>query len=625
VSHGIHFLVAVLYAGSCFGIGSLLLKLFRVNKVLRDTETGATRAVSGFLLGSGVFANLWLLLALHGHLTRAVIGAVSLAGIVCAIVTLVTERYCLVPALRVWWRDLSALQVSWKAIAAIVGIYIVLVAAWVLLYPPSGDALAFYMVLPKVMAASHRLLPLSGYEDFTQIGLFGECHYAALMSIWSPAAAKMFGLITGMCGLFMLCRIGRLAGGGIKTGILACAVFISSTAVLLVMTDGKVDIFGTALGLSAYYWALRSAAVDKKGIAALCLAGLFMGFSLVAKVSFIPALAPGIILIIVWQQWATCGRKVSVTLVRSCCAGVALLLLCVVIPWISQWIKNTQLFSNPLLPFVGAANGSVFSQTWFSPDVTLRILLTYPFALTFGRYPMQGGDFSPLLLLLLPLALLLPKPKQWASSTLFRITAAALLGTIIFVALRPSVFAPRYLMATLLLFVPLAACAAEYVCNAEPSRRWLKRGVVFGTISVLLISLGVKAGIGAQCLRVLRGTTTSEQLDGARFRAEESLNKAAVPGDRIYVAGYYRYWLRPDLIQAGSTTAEVKEMSTLSSPEARWDFLQKRGFSFLLVDRETHAKSEPLFATTRVPAGMRTAALFNEGNYLVCRIQSADH
>jgi hypothetical protein len=178
---------------------------------------------------------------------------------------------------------------------------LVLLLGFVTLLPPTGgsDAEAFYLALPKLIAATHRLLPMpGGYEHFTQIGLQGEMHFAALMSVSNYHAAKLFVWPTSLAIGLMVMGLGKLVGLGRQGNYISIAILFTSTAFTNIIWDGKVDLFATAMGLSAYYWALQRTSVP----GAVKMAGLFTGLALVAKFSFIPTLLPGVMLLVFLQR-----------------------------------------------------------------------------------------------------------------------------------------------------------------------------------------------------------------------------------------------------------------------------------------------------------------------------------
>src|SRR5262249_3321925 len=137
----------------------------------------------------------------------------------------------------------------------------------------------------------------------------------------------------------------------------------------------------------------------------------------------------------------------------------------------------------------------ITEQAWVGPEATRRIILTYPLAVTYGQYPMQDGNISALVLAFVPLLLLGSRSRQLRESPIVQLSTAALSGIVLWVMLRPSVLAPRYFMASLLAFVPLAMSGSELVLGREgKTSSWLRRGVLLCALVVVLSSLGVISG-----------------------------------------------------------------------------------------------------------------------------------
>src|SRR5271157_4036781 len=201
----------LVYSAACLGGGTLALRVlaYRSNSDLK--QSAGTMLATAFALGQGLLASLWLLLALVGWFSRPVIVGV---GVVFALSGIILARYWFYDFARQFvhiWRELRAESWEWQAVALFT---LILCAAWgtSLGRDLNGDATAFYMALPKVIAASHRLVPLPGYEGFTTTGLQGEMHYAALMALGSPDAARLFAWPTMLAGAILLLAICRQAG-----------------------------------------------------------------------------------------------------------------------------------------------------------------------------------------------------------------------------------------------------------------------------------------------------------------------------------------------------------------------------------------------------------------------------
>ena len=144
----------------------------------------------------------------------------------------------------------------------------------------SGDGVAFYMVLAKVMAASQRVTPVSGHEfNHGVSGFMGEMHHAVMLMLDGEQAAMLFVWVTAVSMLALVVALcGRLGVGKVGKWV-AVVMVLSSTSVTFYLTDGKVDLFAAAMGVSALYWALQ---VKRGGVAlsAVSLSALCNSFNL---------------------------------------------------------------------------------------------------------------------------------------------------------------------------------------------------------------------------------------------------------------------------------------------------------------------------------------------------------
>jgi hypothetical protein len=176
-------------------------------------------------------------------------------------------------------------------------------------------------------------------------------------------------------------------------------------------------------------------------------------------------------------------RVISIDIFKMCC----LFAILGVIAWIPQLIKNWMLFDAPLAPFFGLTDKNWLNQEWFNQEVTRRILMTYPFALVSGRYPMQGGGLSFLFIAFLPFLFWL-NTKSCNRTLLFAVTFSGLVSLAVWMLIRPSVIAPRYILATLLLFVPVLAIAVEHALKKINNSKLVEHTVVAATLLAILIS-----------------------------------------------------------------------------------------------------------------------------------------
>jgi len=458
--------------------------------------------------------------------------------------------------------------------------------ASVLLLRPYGDAVAFYMVLPKVIASAGILRPLPCYEAFTQIGLLEELHFAALMCLGLTDAAKgiVFYLLLSIVALLVV--LGSMIGLKRCGKYLLIAFVLSSTTVTLYVGDGKVDLAGAAFGLAAICCICRTDA--DRDWASERLAGLFAGWAVIAKVSLIVSLMPCLLALVIWRHWGGIGSLKRI--MRASSVFLCWTLLATAL----HVVKNAWLFQEPLAPFVLFHGGQPWTeQAWFDASALPRLLVTYPLALVFGQYPMQGGGLSPLFLLLAPFALLSP-PACNDRGLGRRLFFATLIGILAWVIARPCVMAPRYVLPVLLLLSLPVVRGAEYVLETEGGFRWLSLSI-WVTVAASLLLTSNRMGCAPDDLigsiRQPELHATHPTVTGANW-----FNRHARSGDRVFAATYYRYWWRADLLQTCSNQLEKTRVISVSGPAQFWEGLFAGGFRFLVYDELTHRQAFPFLS-----------------------------
>ena len=580
--------VLIGYSAACLGCGLLIWILFKQRLDGTESVSAGTILATAFILGEGVLASFWLLLALGGWLSFLVVAPLSF---VFAASGLYLGRDILSSFWRqivTIWRELRKDTWGWQALALLTSFSCL---AWItsLGRPIGWDASAFYFAIAKLVAVSHRLIPMPGFEPFTNIGLQGELHYAALMILHSSEAAKLFAWPTIIAAGMILASLGRVAGMGRRGQWLTLSLLFSSSAVINLSGDGKVDLFGAALGLAAYYLAVQIHFNRTK--AALLLTGLFSGYSIVAKLSYAPVMVPSIALLVLWRYADELKDKTQrLSVLKSFLHGSLIILAGLILALIPHFIKNGLLYHNPISP-IGSGAMNWLNQIWYGPEITRRILLTYPLALTYGSYWSQDGGMSPLILAFAPLALFLPRPRTLLSSPLAAMTFAALFGVLAWTIYNPSVFTPRYILATLLLLILLPARAAEYVSLTDQKLRLLRAGVMISAF-IVLIAVGLYflnlVYFPKKTVQVLEGKMSECSRDGEYCYAMEAINQKAPPGARVYLASYQHYWLRDDLLQCSSNNLDMIGSANVTG-DRLWLELYQRGFTYLLIDETTHS------------------------------------
>lgn len=599
--------ILLIYITACLGIGGFLVKF--LSKKTNNISPAAYLSTS-FLLGQGLIATIWLCFSLGGIFTLPVIICFLLLGISCFYIFLRQQIPLLARQFQSIWLEFKSDRWEWKVIAILATI---LFLEWGTSLGRSllGDASAFYFALPKVIAASHRLVPLPGYVNFMYVGFQGEMHYAALMALGSADAAQLFAWPTIFAGAILLLALGRQIGLQRQGQWVAFIMVFTSSCVIWLSGDGKTDLFAVSLGLATYFWTMQT--WKNKDRLSPWLIGLFAGFAVTAKFSYIPVLLPGIALIICWSYFEEIkdsrSRKNGVVnlLITS-----GIILASFFLAMAPHMIKNTIFFQNPLAPI----GQSSVSQIWFSAETTRRILLTYPLALTFGSYWAQYGDLSPLLLAFLPLGLILGRPRNYNKSPLFICTMVALLGLIIWMISEPSVIAPRYFMPTLLLFILMPSKGVDTICQNK-RKPWFLYSIVvfsiFGTIISTALYFNNLVFFPTSVGKFFLGEITECDRTGEYCHAMETINKDAALGDRLFLASYHRYWLRPDLLQCVDNPSDT---FSDTSAENYWSSIYQNGFRYLLIDHSTHT----IPFITEVPIWLKLTNLYEGSTLSVYRL-----
>ena len=620
-------------ATTCLGVA--LLKIVRRNcRTVPDISCSALLA-SAFFLGQGILANIWLLVSLTGYFTPWVVlgvlgacivvggkgTAAVLDGLVQSLRSLVTEQ-----ARETW---------IWQVVAGASLILVLATAGKMLIMPLAGDAITFYLPFPKLIAYEQAMVPLPCFEWMCTISLQGEMHWAALFLFGIGSRAVLFTWPVAAGTACLLLNLATLGGVGRRGQWIVLAMLFASTTFTFHVGDGKVDLFGAGLGVACAYWLVQAGRLEGPRTC-LVLAGAFAGLAVIAKLSLLVVLAPASGTLLLWHAvlrtealpgWrAAAGRFVGAGLLFGPCA------LAMLIPHV---IKNAMIFDEPFAPFVVLHGPSsiITSQCWFSPATTAKIVAIYPLALVYGRYPMMGGNLSPLLLMFAPLLIFLPRPACWRTSVMCQIACLGVVGLVAWLVVRPSVVAPRYILPPLfLLMIPLAR-AAEWACSRPDRPRLVSLAVVGAILSVSMIHVTQSFGgdsirrTWVKIARALCGTVY--QNDNYYCQGSEVVNEHAGDTERVFVATYNTVWLRDDLLARLNGQHETAAFASQPSVQERWEFLHRQGFRFVLLDRCTHPAFVDFLGVNKqtddletMPCGIHVEKRFQEGNLAVYELRA---
>jgi hypothetical protein len=631
-----------LYSLAVFSLGVLVLKSFFAD--LADREFPLPPLAVGascFILGLGLLSAVWLGLSLAGWFSPKLVTALSfLCFFAGGKTTYRVARKALSQAREIL-RSIYRLPVIWRILALLALIMLVMLGMTSLAGPVviGSDASAFYMVLPKVTAAAHKLIATTDYvAKHSTFGFVGEMHYAALMSLGAATASKGFSFVTGLALTIMLTALASLAGVGLRGKLIILLVLLSSTAFTSYICDGKVDVFSTAFGVLATYWVMQSGKVldDKK---VLTIAGLALGWSIYAKLSFLVCLAPPLALLVGWRQYqALEPNSLDRTFIKRTFGILLRMGLFALLPVLLLMLKNLILHGEPFAPvfWFSKSWGEWFAVRRYTSGDVVKMLLSYPLVLVAGKYHAQGGTLSPLVLILAPLILLVPRPVNLRKSPLFQISMAALAGLVIWIIAFPSGIGVRFILPILLLFSLPVARGCEYVLTREAKPRWLSAVVwlVLFLLPVFLLYEGYKYYRGPlHFWSKLKNQSYlgRQHLEGPHpvHVALQMVNRLAQPGDRVFIGMVYRYWLDPKLLQCLLNRDEWRSFLEQKTHRAAWAYLYDHGIKFVVMDTLTHTQSIDILGlhggmAKNAPHWLEVKRIYHHTRWSVYEMRSKD-
>lgn len=572
------------YALICLALGWAALAAFARVAAASGPRVSPGDAGAAAIVGLALLGWIFQFAALASALTPPVVWLVLAAAVAASLASRVLPG---IGDLRAAWRDLRA---AWprSGMAALVAALVVLLALTMLppaFGPASGDAAAFYLAQPALIAATGAFDILPAYESFALLGLPAEMNYAALMVLAGQTAARALPLAAGAICAGLLWEIARRAGASRCAAGLTLALLATSTAFTNVAIDGKVDLFGTAMGLAAILWVMRAGEAQGRARAAYyALGGAGAGLAIGFKLSLLPVLVPMLAALTIAQIVAAerAAGRLRATIVAAAAAAFG-----AVLALVPLMAKNAIAFGQPFAPFLilGGGPGFALDQVWFSPDNTRWIVMSYPLALVFGRYPMQYGTMSWMWLAAIPFALAFLPAMPGA---LRRLTLAAAIGVAAWIAVRPSVLAPRYILPVLLALLPFAAYGIDALLERA---RWRALG------TACLIALAGAAGLGiVRAAPPVWGSAYfhwkgPDDFPNGVWMAISTVNREAPPDARVFLGTYYSSMLRPDLLACLIKPVEADTLLAARDPAAFWAGLAAAGVTHLVVERATHAAS----------------------------------
>lgn len=426
----------------------------------------------------------------------------------------------------------------------------------------SGDAEACYAFLAKYFSNYGAIIRPPSYELFVKYGFWTETHFTILYFLGGLISIKSFIFVYGLLAAYFTGKIAENCGAGAIGVIIAWILVFTSTVFTRNFVSGKTDSIVCAVGIAACFWLIEIfRSKNPYRISVVC--GMLIGSAILAKISYVPILGIITIICVIWQATVYgvrfAGKGFLVEVGKRSILCFLVIGVVVVLCSIPHLVKNYHLFNDPFAPFTEAS----LAQVWFNTRTTAYILKIYPIAVTFGLFPMQVGNVSPLVLFCLPFFL---RPGRFykKESSFGVVFVSCVLSIVAWKFVSPSMVAPRYIMAAFFLFFSCCAVVLEKSIFQNEGHNFLKFYV--GSCMMLGLLIG-----GLVFLK-------TDRYNSDFVNQMERVNKIATTDSVVVFYGYYGYYLRDDLM-AGLVTY-------MSSKESIRSSVTEKAVEFVLVQSE---------------------------------------
>lgn len=435
---------------------------------------------------------------------------------------------------------------------------------------PVSDALAYYLVQPRVIAITEKLTVVREYENFFQSSAFIEMNLASVYSLSGELCTRLYLLYSGLLLLKVVIEICGLLKLSSLAKQIMIALLITSTFITNTMADGKTDNVSTYWFMSAF--AILLLALDESKNKVFILLGLLLGLSVLSKISY-AAIVPGLFIFALYRskqlQVKEINKKILFTFV-----GILIIIMI-------NAAKNQVIFSQLFVPYFSGNNSNVvlLNQEWFNSENTKWILLIYPLLLIFGKLPMQYGTLSPLILAAAPYFFSSELRKNRISGEKLAIFFTSILSILIWIALKPSVFAPRYIAPAYILFLIVISLLVSQVINH-----------LYFNLTLRIIACLVLVQLMLHTTQTFISNDRTFYFDSAQD--ENRLYKDVdIKLDRdslIYLNTYNSGMLSNRALICSSAIQEFEGIESLDPTRDIWRDLYAQGFRMVITDSSTH-------------------------------------
>lgn len=615
-----------LFSVSCASLGLFILHFLK-EKPFEQHYTGLDWFAylgTGFIIGHGIFALLFMTLAGLYKITSVEVGISLFLGFILGfrhLKALLFRIYSRVKAgknhfsLRTYDKILIGLACS-----------ILFLSLFLSTARISYDASAIYFSDAKITALTGRIHFFTN-DTFVASVFQTAIQFTALIQLFGDQAARLFSWICGATIIiFALALAEKLELSG-RAKILSLAMLISSTSFLDLLGDGKVDLISFMPALAAVYWMVarfRRQGQDKSG---LLIIGFLSGLSIVARP--FNAFLLAIFILLFYFQTVLLQKDKNKTARNKLPHFLQTLI------WISigavglgiyHLFANWMIFRDPFAFMSSVSNINPATGPWnYKPGQLLTVRLLYPLAVSFDNTPQSLGNISPLFIAFLP-ALFLGsiREKIGLKKITGIILSASIVTLIAWIFTFFTVTEIRYVFFLwIILYYPVSELLAALLNNSDRYFNYFESGLVialliFINLRTIFISINAYSPIDSQGNPHCYDKVFCEYL--------APINQTAGQGDRVLTLGAYRYYLRTDLFSCSTNNEEYSLLHDLShqNPDAFWAEVYREGYSYIAYENEytvRHLQFGMIPSPNNTPSWMQLQPLYGRSGDAVISYQ----
>lgn len=593
-----------IFSIACTSLGAFLLKLLRAWDPPIQGSTLLPQAGSAFLVGQGIFSMLLLTLAGLYQITPLLVSIITAIGIVLGINQLMSLRF---PRNK---NTISQFNKNEKVILAlslgIVFLSLMYSSTWL-----SYDSVAVYFSDAKITALTNRIQFFTN-DTFVASVYQTAIQFTALIQLFGDQTARLVSWISGIVIILFSLALGEQAGISPKVRLIHFSMIVTSTALLDLMGDGKVDLTSSAPAIAAVYWMHVESKESSHNTPLLVLIGFLAGLAIISRPY--NAVLLGLFTVFFYLQKTQPDTKFSQPQLKRLVLTAFWISIGMIGPGLYHLVANSILLGDPLAPFSNASRLDPAKWQWtFDPQQLFFIRLFYPFVVTFLNSPQSLGSISPVFIGVLPAIFLQSIRKSiFLPRDLRHLLVAAVLTLSVWISAYFTVVEIRYvLFLWMILYIP----ASEIMVAILESKDSALRNFAYLALVGLLVFINIRTVYIslASYAPVIKGGDPQCNKNGF-CNYLIAINEQASPGDRVLTLSAYRYYLRNDLFVCSTKHDEYSRLQVAekTGSDAFWLEVYRQGYKYIAY--ETEYATRHLFIdltpeSTTLPAWLTLKAL----------------